>query len=258
MTPKKTPYAGTQAVSRAIQLLHLFEEGVSELSMAALVKKSGLNRTTTYRLLSALESAGLVAHDPERDSYRLGSGLIVLGARAVRANPLHKICRPALVQMAKVTGEMASLELLEGGQTLIMDEVKGAQQRRLNTSIGNIWPAHATSTGKVLLACLSQSELEKALSDSLHELTPQTIIDKEVLRTVLCEARSQGFATAVDELEVGLTEIAAPIFNHNGRAVAAISIGGPTFRLTDEKMAGFIELVKETAVSISEQLGWRM
>lgn len=257
MQTSKKPYPGTQAVLRAMQLLKVFTDLEPERSLNEICENTGLNRTTTYRLLSALESEGFVTHDPIRDHYRLGSELIVMGSRAVRSNPLRTVAHPALVHLAQKTGEMASLELLEGDKTIILDEVKGHKQKRLNTSIGNLWPAHATSTGKILLAQLSPRERLGRLLFPLTAVTPHTITEQAQLEAALQEAQQNGYAQAVDELEVGLTEVAAPVLNHRQEAVAAVSVGGPTVRLPRAKLLGLVGMVQETAHHISLQLGYR-
>lgn len=253
----KKPYPGTQAILRAITLLQMFTDVQPEWNLVALGQAAGLNRTTTYRILSALESTGMVAYNPANDTYSLGSEMIVFGARALRAHPLREVTRPELVALARKTGEMATLEQLQGSRTLILDEVKGKNQRRITTSLGNLWPAHATSTGKILLAHLAEAEREAILSRPLERLTAQTITDKARLSTQLELARIQGYALAVNELEIGLTEVATPIFNYEGKAVAAISIGGPTIRLPEANLLPIIGFLKETAAKISNQLGYR-
>ncbi|MDX1524350.1 MAG: IclR family transcriptional regulator, partial [Anaerolineae bacterium] len=199
----KKVYPGTQAILRTVKLLETFSDQQPEWYLPELSQATGLNRTTTYRILSALESAGLVAYNPANDKYRLGSEIIVLGARALRANPLRTIAQPVLQQLAKTTGEMASLETLEGDKSMILAEVKGQNQRRLSTSIGNLWPAHATSTGKVLLAHLPAAEQQTLLADPLPRLTPHTITNKADLILRLNQVKTQGYAVAVNELEVG-------------------------------------------------------
>ena len=257
MKTQKKPYPGTQAIQRVISLLQIFSDAQPEWCLADIVQETKFNRTTLYRLLSVLEDAGLVAYNPSQDTYRLGSEMIVLGARALRANPLREATRPELVTLARKTGEMASLEVLEGNKTLILDEIKGQNQRRLSTSIGNLWPAHTTSTGKVLLAHLSKEERREILPEPLPRLTPQTITDMTRLHTRLNQVRQQGYATAINELELGLTEVATPLYNYEGQAVAAVSISGPTIRLPEQKIPGVVKLLKDTAMSISMQLGYR-
>ncbi len=253
----KKVYQGTQAISRAVNLLMTFDDHRPEWSLVELGEATDLNRTTTYRIVSALENAGFVAYNPTTDRYRLGPEIIALGAKALRANPLRTVAHPVLEHLAEKTGEMASLEILEQDKTLILDEIKGHNQRRFNTSIGNLWPAHATSTGKVLLAHLPKAVLTERLSSPLTQMTPQTIIDPAELDLILNQVKLQGYAVAVNELEVGLTEVAVPIFNHAGEAVAAISIGSPTIRLPKRQIPGIVTLLKEASTTIAYQLGYR-
>ena len=250
-------YPGTQAIARAIALLQAFDDGQPERSLPSLCEETGLNRTTVYRMLSVLESSGLVAYSADRDRYRLGSELIVFGAKAQRANPLRELAHPVLQRLAAQTGEMASLEVLEGDKTLILDEIKGEKQRRLSTSIGNLWPAHATSTGKVLLAHQAETRRQEIITADLVRMTPQSITDPVALQTQLRQARQQGYALAINELEIGLTEVAAAIFDHRGEAIGAISVGGPTIRLPVSVVKELVPQLKTGARSISEQLGYR-
>lgn len=248
---------GTQAVERALSLLMLFDDEKPEWSLREIVQASGINRTTAYRLLRALEAAHMVAQDSLSGTYRLGSALIMLGARAQRANPLQAVSQTVLVALAHKTGEMASVEILEGDKTLILNEVKGDQQRRMGVSIGNRWPAHTTSTGKVLLAHLPAQTRAALWPDGLPSLTPYTITDRDALERQLEQVAAQGYAEAHSELEMGFSEVGAPICDHEGQVVAALSIGGSSMRLTRERVQELIGLVQRAALDVSVRLGYR-
>ncbi len=199
----------------------------------------------------------MVAYDAHSDHYRLGPTLIVMGARALSANPVRAVAHPHLNTLAQKTGEMASLEVLKDDMTLILDEIKGEHQRNISSSIGNLWPANTTSTGKILLAYKDPNEREAVFASGLTRLTHNTITDFQQLEEQLNTARQDGYAIAVDELEIELTEVAAPVLNHRGEAVAAISVGGPTRRMKHPVLSQAITLVKETALIISQQIGYR-
>jgi len=248
---------GTQAVGRALSLLALFDDERPEWTLREIVQASGINRTTAYRLLRALEAAHMVAQDSLSGAYRLGSALIVLGARAQRANPLQAVSQAVLVALAHKTGEMASVEILEGDKTLILNEAKGDQQRRMGVSVGNRWPAHTTSTGKVLLAHLPAQARAALWPDGLPALTPHTITDRAALEKQLARVLAQGYAEAHDELETGFSEVGAPIYDHEGQVVAALSIGGSSVRLTRERMNELIGVVQKAALDVSVRLGYR-
>jgi DNA-binding IclR family transcriptional regulator len=251
------PYPGTQAVRRAIALLKAFTDEQPQLGLAELARTVGLNKTTTYRLLTALESEGLIARNPASDTYRLGPEVIALGGRALRANDLRSISHSELEALARATGETATLEILSGLDVLVLDEVLGAHLVGVTQSIGARWPAHATSTGKALLAFLSEAEFEAALQRPLAQLTAQTITVPEALRQELVHIRERGYATAIEELEVGFSAIAAPVCNHDGQVIAALSLNGPSPRLTPERLAEVAPLVMAAAVRVSSRLGYK-
>jgi DNA-binding IclR family transcriptional regulator len=254
--PPKPP-AGAQSVLRAVAMLEAFTDEQPAWSASDLAAAVGLNRTTAYRLLTALESAELVSRDSATESYRLGSGLIVLGARAGRANPVRAISLPELAQLAAATGETATLEVLSGCEMVIIEEIPGEYVTSGNQHIGSRWPIYATSTGKAILAHLPPEELAPLLSQPIRPLTEQTITSASRLRRCLAEIRRLGYAVAADELEMGFVAVGAAILAGDGRAVAAISLGSTRTRLADDRLPEIGALVGSAAGRISHRLGYR-
>ncbi len=254
--PGNEPYPGTQAVRRALSLLKAFAGADPELGLSDLAKKVGLNRTTVYRLLTALESEGFVVRHGESDGYRLGPMAIVLGKWALRANDLRSVSHDELVALAQQTRETATLEVLRGQQILILDEVLGTHLVGATPSVDTLWPVHATSTGKAILAQLPAAARRAALSLPLERFTEQTIPSPEMLEEELARIRAQGYATAFEELEQGYAAVSAPIFDLNGQVVAAISVGGPSVRLTRARLAALAPTVQAAARRISQRLGY--
>lgn len=252
----KEHYPGTQAVFRAVALLKAFTDARPELSLSELTRAAGLNKTTTHRLLAALEREGLLAHDAHSGSYRLGPEAIALGARALRATDLRAAARPELEVLARETGETAEVEVLDGGETLILDDVPGKFVIGPVRSAGTRWPAHTTSTGKAILAFLSDEEREAARPRRLPTPTAKTISNRDDLRAELARIRERGYATAVEELEENLVAVGAPVFNHEGRVVGAISISGPSNRLTSKRIPEVAPLVRQAAERVSKRLGF--
>lgn len=251
------PYPGTQAVMRAIALLKAFTDEQPQLGLAELAKIVGLNKTTTYRLLTALENQGLIARNPANDTYRLGPEVIALGGRALRASDLRSVSRGELEGLARATGETATLEALLGSDVLVLDEVSGAYLVGATHYIGARWPAHATSTGKVLLAFLPETELATLLQQPLAQVTPQTITAPDAFSQALVRVREQDYAIAIEELEIGFSAIAAPVRNHDGQVIAALSLNGPSARLTSQRLAELAVPIVAAAGRISAQLGYR-
>jgi DNA-binding IclR family transcriptional regulator len=148
------PLAGTQAVVRALRLLRAFTDTRPEWGLADLSRELKLSKPTAHRLLAALEDQGLVVRQEPTGAFRLGPTAIELGARAQRASSVAGAARPEMESLTRATGETSSVEVLEGAETLILDEVQGDHLIGTSPSIGTRWPAHATSTGKVLLAAM--------------------------------------------------------------------------------------------------------
>ncbi|MBC8496721.1 MAG: IclR family transcriptional regulator [Chloroflexi bacterium] len=252
----KTPYPGTQSIRRAMSLLKAFTDAQPEWGLTDLAQAVGLNKTTAYRLISALENEGMVARDGQTGAYHLGPGAIVLGGRALRFHDLHLTSRAELEELADDTGESATLEIRVDCDVLIVDQVQGAHVLGAAQEIATRWPAHATSTGKVLLAYLPVTQCEELFTVPLVRYTEKTITDLAELQVELAQVRAQGYATVHEELELGFVAAAAPIFNHNAEVIAAVSIGGPGARLQASHLQGVVNQVIQAAKRISERLGF--
>ena len=250
-------YPGTQAVLRALTLLKSFNDDQPELSLIELAQTANLNKTTTYRLLTALESEGLVRRGDGADTYQLGAEAIVIGGRAMRANTLRTVSRPELEQLAQQTRETATIEVLANGQMLTLDEVMGNHLIGAVPSIGSHWPLHVTSTGKAILAAMPSVERDQLLSFPLPAFTPQTLTTVAGLSQALIQINQQGYALAIEELEIGFVAIGAPLYDYEGRVNAALSVGGPAARLPPDRVIEIATLVKAAAQRVSAQLGFR-
>ena len=262
-TPRE-PYHGTQAVARAISILKVFENSPATFTAAQIAAKLNLNRSTVHRLLSILETEGFVAResaidtDARHSAYRLGPTLVSLGGMALKQINIRSIALPHLRALAQSSGETVDLEILIGYEVMIIEEVQGGRVLRVGVgdNVGGRYPAHTTSTGKILLAALGDTELKEFLSSKLIAATPQTLIDKQLLREQIDLIRKQGWASAWEELEVGLMAVGAPIRDRDGNVIAAISISGPTVRINKNQIKELAALVIEAGKSISRDLGF--
>jgi DNA-binding IclR family transcriptional regulator len=254
--------AGTQAVVRALRILRAFSDVRPEWSLAHLSRELGLSKPTAFRLLLALEHEGLVVRQEVAGVYRLGPAAIELGARAQRANSVASAARPELEALTRATGETSSVEVLVGEETLILDEVQGGHLIGTSPSVGTRWPAHATSTGKVLLAAAVEQDgdfvrrMARRAGGRLRGLTSSTIRSPSRLGVELSRVSKQGFSTATGELEAGYVAVGAPVRRHDGSIVAAVSLGGPSTRFTAARLPGLIKAVRESAARVSQRLGW--
>ena len=248
-------------MARALRITRAFTDARPDWTLAELSRELRLSKPTAFRLLGALEQGGLVARSGA-GSFRLGPAAIELGARAQRANSVAAAARPELEALTRATSETSSVEILTGSDTLILDEVQGGHLIGTSPSVGTRWPAHATSTGKVLLAAAQASDpevvrrLARLTGGRLRVLTPCTIRSPARLSAELHRVLRQGYSTAIGELEAGYVAIGAPLRAHDGRVVAAISLGGPASRFTDARIPPFARAVREAATRISVRLGW--
>ncbi len=250
-------YPGAQSVSRALALLQCFSDATPEWSLGDLALHVGLNKATVHRLLAALESEGFIVRSMRTGGYRLGPTLIVLGGCAMRSNDLRTVSRRALETLAAETGESTTLEVLSGSEVVILDEVSSRHLLGMSQDVGARLPAHATATGKLLLAHLDDDLLTAALDRPLARLAPCTVTSKSALRGQLGPIRTAGLAVTADELETGFVAVAAPVVDHAGVVVAAVSVGGPGNRLTGATLAYAVERTQAAAARISHELGAR-
>ncbi len=243
-----------QSVDRALTVLGLLAQH-GELGVTELATDLGVHKSTAFRLVATLEAHDLVEQVSDRGKFRLGVGVLRLaGATAVRLDLVQE-SRPVANKLAAAVGETVNVAVLSGFEALYLDQVSGPSALALHNWAGQRIPLHATSNGKILLAH-APARLLAELPRPLRRFTPRTIVEDTVLAKDLDDVRRRGWAIAVDELEDGLTAIAAPITGADGTVVASLSASGPTFRVTRERTPDVVALVVRAAREVSHRLGW--
>jgi DNA-binding IclR family transcriptional regulator len=246
--------SSVQAVERALTILDLLAR-TGEAGVTKLAADIGVHKSTAFRLVTTLERGGLVEQSEHRGKYRLGMGILRLaGATTARLDVVQEaraICR----KLAAATRETVNISVLSDRSALYLDQVAGASSLQPHNWVGQHIPLHATSNGKVLLSGLTAEEIA-ATVPALPALTEHTITDLARLQAEVDDVRVRGFAQAVDELEVGLTAIAAPIRNAHGDVIAALSVSGPSFRLDSDRIDEVLPMLLEAAREVSHRLGW--
>jgi DNA-binding IclR family transcriptional regulator len=232
--------AGTQAVDRASFLLVTVLEAGRPVSFGELCERAELAKSTTSRLLTALEVAGLVRRD--RNGAVIPGGVITRYARSGDHQlGISATLRPALEQVVSVTGETANLAVAAGGRIELVDQVDGSFLLGSVNWVGREVPAHASALGKVLLA-FDQLPLP---TEPLVALTDRTITELSALRAELERVRNSGVAIIRDELEIGLTAVAVPCYDESGSVIAAMSLSGPSGRFDERRIAGVTRLLRD-------------
>lgn len=252
----KSVTSAVQSVDRAIAILEILahdgESGVTEIAAQLEVHKS-----TAFRLIATLERRGLVEQNAERGKYRLGVGILRLaGATTARLDVVQE-ARPLARALAAATGETVNIAVLSEGAALYLDQITGGSSLQSHNWVGQRIPLHATANGKILLSGLDPAEISAAVGTRLRSYTSTTVTTVKALLVDVESVRAAGHAIAVDELEHGLTAVAAPLRNAHGDVIASLSVSGPTFRFDEARLAEALRLVVETAHEVSERLGWR-
>ncbi len=248
---QKQEVLGAQTLIRGLTLLERVADGVQDLE--GLAQSLGLRRSTTHRILTAMVRAGYLRHEP-RKGYRLGPKLIRLGFRAYGQLHLPALARPYLEALRDATQETVHLAVLEGKEVVYIDKVPGLRELQLASQIGAHFPAQTTALGKALLACLPPSEWPARFVPGLRR-TPRSIDRLEDFLRELERTRARGYALDLEENELGVRCVAAPILNGNGEAVAALSVSTAAVYLGEERIPEVAHLVRETAERISRELG---
>ena len=246
--------AGVQSVDRALTILEVLAR-VGEAGVTEIAGELGVHKSTAFRLVTTLESHRLVEQTTERGRYRLGVGVLRLAGATTARLDLVQEARPVCRQLAADTGETVNIAVLSESSALYLDQVAGSSALQPHNWVGQHIPLHATSNGKVLLSGLDDQSVTDVLG-TLSRYTPTTITKKVRLREELALVREQGYAVAVDELEEGLTAVAAPIRNAHGDVVASMSVSGPSFRLPEERVGEVVRQVIGAAREVSHRLGW--
>ncbi|MFE9649288.1 IclR family transcriptional regulator [Streptomyces sp. NPDC006365] len=245
-----------QSVDRAISVLEILarrgETGVSEVAAEIDVHKS-----TAFRLLGALEARGLVEQAGERGKYRLGFGIVRLAGAVTGRIDITQQGRPVCEDLAEEIGETVNIAVLQEHYAVNLYQVRGPGAVTAQNWVGQLTPLHATSSGKILLAYLPAKERATVLAVSgLKKVTKHTITAKTKLEKNLVDIRESGYAWALEELELGLHAMAAPIRNRDGEVVAALSASGPGYRLTKERLHELAPVLMKGADEISHRMGY--
>jgi DNA-binding IclR family transcriptional regulator len=250
--------ATVQSVERAIAILKSFSVDEPELGVGELSRRLGLAKSTVFRLLATLEAGGLVAKNPQTGLYRLGVDLIGLADSVTGYANLRHVARPHLRDLAYTLQETVSLSILDRNDAVNVEQIVPPGRLVMRVGwVGRRMPVHAVSAGRAIIAFLPEEEVARLLGDGhLEALTPHTITDPQRLRAELARVREQGYATAFEELEEGLNALAAPVRNHEGRVIASVSVSGPAYRLTRERVREVAPLVIQTADRISREMGF--
>jgi len=251
--------AAVQTVRRVASVLSAFQ-GRGLLRITDLAELTDLPKSTVHRIVSALVEEGLLLQEEESHKYQLSLRVAELSAGLLGANTVRRVARPILMELRDQTHESVHLAVLEHLHVVIIDTEDSYYFVREVNVPGQYLPAHAVSTGKVLLAYQWEGRLRELLAEMpLRRYTEQTITDQRRLVEELRQVRARGYAISCGELEVGVEAVAAPIFDQHALIAAAVSVGGPSERCRP-RQSDIIGAVCEAGQRITQAMrvgSWR-
>jgi DNA-binding IclR family transcriptional regulator len=243
-------------------IFDVLRQNAQGISVKNLSEKVKLPMGTTHRLLASLAYFGFVTQDLMSKQYHLGFKLVDLGNALLDQIDLRTVARPYLMDLTQKANEAVHLVVLDQKEALYLDRVESDENRlglQMASKVGMRVSAHSSGVGKVLLAAFSENELNDFIKvKGLPRRTEKTITDADQLKEHLKMVRNQGYAVDDEEDHLGTRCVAAPVRNELGHVIAAISVSGPTIRITWKKIQDrFKDLVLDTALDISRQLGFQ-
>jgi DNA-binding IclR family transcriptional regulator len=206
--------------------------------------------------VSSFVERGLLTYEASTRRYRLGPAAATLGARALDASPLRQAAREALVDLQRQTGETVTVSARVPGGRVYLDQIESTQEIKMTVEIGRCFDLHSGSSGRAILAFLSEEEQEDILSRPLARLTAATVTDPEALRATLREVRSRGVCHSAGERQEGAGSLAAPVFAADGDVIGSVSVCGPSYRMTDQERPRYEGVLLDAAARVSCNLGY--
>lgn len=250
-SPRREAPQGTQAIDRAAQLLTLVLDSEEPLGVGDLATAAELPKSTASRLVSSLERHGLVRRNGTRGKVQPGPAILRYAHRGVVDRHLVELAQTSLEVLGRASGETVNLAVPGARGVEHLAQVDSTHFLGTGQWVGRTVDFHTTAVGKVLVA-YGAAELPPG---RLRRTAPATIVDRDVLAAELERVRAEAFALAADELEPGLTAIAAPVHGPAGHVIAALSISGPTLRLSPERVAELRPVLIKEAAGLSARLG---
>ena len=247
---------GYTTVRKAMAVISAFSYAEPVLGVSELSRRLGLGKSTVHRLLTTLAADGFVERTPD-ERYRLSLKLYEIGQQVVASLELREVAHTPLERLRNASGETSHLAVLAVPDVVYLDRFESPSTLRMFTRFGRRTPAHCTSSGKCLLAFGRSADVERVIEAGLSRLGPRTITGRTMFRRALTEVRRRGYALSIEESESGVVSAGAPVFDHAGECIAAVSVAGPIMRMPPNDLDRFVRLVVGTAAEVSTAMGAR-
>jgi IclR family transcriptional regulator, KDG regulon repressor len=247
-----------KSVSRALDIITLVSMKKGGMGVTEISKQIDINKSSVHRILSTLVQYNYIEQDTESGRYKLGYKFLEMGSKLLESIDLREEAKPFLEELENETNEVIHLVVFDQGEVVYIEKLEGNETLRMHSKVGKRAPMHCTSVGKAILAHLPTNVVIDILErKGMPVHTDKTITDKDVFIQELKQVKQTGFALDLEENEYGITCIAAPIFDHSRKVIAAVSISGPTLRMQDERLLHLQNRIIQIGKQISERLGFK-
>jgi DNA-binding IclR family transcriptional regulator len=240
---------GYSTVRKAMAVISAFSYGEPVLGVSEIARRLGMGKSTVHRILATLQADGYVERTAD-ERYRLSIRMYEIGLQVAASSELRQLVHPALEQLRNESRETAHLAVLSGTDVVYLDRLESPHMIRLFTQVGRRRAAHATSSGKVLLAFGTPADVDTVVAGGMPRLGPRTITTRPLLEQSLEQVRLDGYAISVEESARGVSSVAAPVFDGDGQCVGAVSVAGPITRMPANQLDHFVRLVLAASARI--------
>lgn len=242
------------SMTNALHLLNLFSVDNAEWSLTDLAVELDVGPSTIYRITNTLIHEGFLVRDPLTKNFRLGSQILPLGHLIISSYEICDLSPPILEKLVQNTGETVHLSIVDANQTIYIQKFECPNYVSVSTHVGKHNPVHCTSTGQIILAYQSNERINEVISSGLTPFTPYTITDSNKFRERLTKIRKQGFTFNIDEMDLGVSAIAAPVKSPSGKVEFSVSIAGPNSRINHNSAPLISKYVLQAADELSKKL----
>jgi DNA-binding IclR family transcriptional regulator len=255
-TSTRSPYQ-IQVLDRALAVLEALSQSGPDLTLIQISQSLELHKSTAHRLIMVLERHKLVEKNSSTGKYRLGLKLFELGTKAVSRLDLRERARPYLEKVVLATRETVHLCILDDTEVVYMDKIEPTRSVRMASSVGRRNPAYCTAVGKAMMAYLPVEQVEAIVKkQGLPPLTKNTITSLRELKAELARIRIRGYAIDDEENEEGVRCVGCAVRGYSGEPIAAISVSGPSFRVSKDKVVTVAQPIMAAANALSSELGF--
>jgi IclR family transcriptional regulator, KDG regulon repressor len=253
--PSMKPRNVSSTTLKAFNVLEIVAAANQAMTISEVASQAGIDRSTAYRMLETLEEAGYISQDEATKRFKLSYKVISLSRNLMVDNEINSLFHRTLKTISDITQETVELSVLDGLQTVLVQQIKGAQRVNVAYQIGDRADLHCTSIGKCLLAYQDPLYVERVIANGLVRRAVNTITHENEFRVELQKIRAQGYAFDNLELADDMRCVAVPVFESGGRVTRGFSISGPSTRFTLEKLEELKVPMLNSARELSKQVG---